>query len=907
MPVRLHHNPILASLQLIFWLLFQPSAWRQHLATIDPRLAPDFALSALTVHQWLNPRLRHLLLLVYGFTPLLIGSLVWVVLGSNGYAEHWLRGGLYASGLSLIGSLISGITLSVAFGLVAGSLAGLFIGLSYGFEPSEYPLTLLAGLFAISTASSVLLTLTGDAFRHYSFRQRCFSVATSLLVNGSVLFLSIVIIDYLANTILAPLISADSALVFLDARIIGLALGVGLMFGVSTRHNRWAILLALLFGLTLTGLQQLPQHPVLNPLVGSMTNGLLFSLLFALPYLLADYLTDRWDGVIAGLLSGGGVYLGFFMVYQPRDDLLPLSLAAVALGLTQTGWRPVITYPLALFINMLLYRFEQQKPAQILLPWHSAFWDEHQWLKLPGLDKHLIMTAEHHPAVIEVALAYLSRTRQAWAGQTVQLELYMRQLQHCTTLAMLKAAHRDLPTGPLKGSLSYLNNFQQISRAVATALTRENDYLTQQALEKIVDELAQLAKALNLNTNTHDPNLPRFRLIVEEWRQVITHHLRQLAQTSTIANPYVTGIPLRIQPGHTFVGRRSISARLEQILQNSSPPLLLYGQRRIGKTSLLNHLGQLLPESYIPLFVDLEGVLFAVPDHVSFFYNLSRAMIASAKEQRQLILPKLTRSTLQADAFTVFDEWLDDVTAVTQNRILLLTLDEFEALDYPFSQGRLDQHLILGMFRHIIQHRWSIRILITGSHTLAAFPQWAGYLINIETLHLSYLEIDEAQQLIADPVKPFSVTYEQAAVQRIWAITRGHPALIQLLCKEIVYLKNAQVVSSRYLICQNDVEAAIPQVLQQGAAIFTHLVHCLPKPAVQLLRLLAQHGENASMSTEDLAQQCRQDSLAPLLANLVVQELLELTPTGYRFQVELIRRWFINYPHSAPKILLKTN
>jgi hypothetical protein len=900
MPVKLYHNPILASLQLGFWLLFHPSAWRQYLTTVDATLTPDFALSSLRFHHWLNLELRRLLWLIYGVTPWLVGGLTGLGLWVNGDAESWLRGGLYALVLSLIGSLLSGITLSVAFSLVAGSLAGLLIGLLIGLSPSfdhGHQLLLLAGLFAISTASSVLLTLTGKQLTRYSFRQRCFSIVTSLLVNGVVLVLSTVLIDYFASVVLAQLILTDSILAHIDARIIGLALGVGLLFGLFTPHKKWAVILTLWSGLTLTLLPKLPQHPLLNTIVGSMTNGLLFSLCFALPYLLAEYITDRWDGVIAGLLGSGGIYIAFFIVYQSGYYLLPLSLATMVIGLTQTWWRPVVFYPLAILVNMLLYRLEQQKPTRVWLPWHTAFWDEHQRLKLLGLDKHLILTAERQPTLVETALAYLSHTPQAWAVPTVQLDLYIKQLQRCTTLATLTKVHRYLPSEKLNGSLSYLNHFQQISSEVAIALTRENSYLCQQALESAIDKLAVLAKTLNLIADINDPNLPRFRLIVEEWRQVITHHLRYLAQTREIINPYITGIPLRVQSGHFFVGRRNVSVRIEQILQTSSPPLLLYGQRRIGKTSLLNHLNHLLPENYISLFVDLEGVLFAVPDHASFFYNLSRAMIASAKERCQLILPKLERSTLQADAFTVFDEWLDEVLATTSNRIILLTLDEFEALDYPFSQGCLDKHLILGMFRHIIQHRPPIRILISGSHALAAFPEWAGYLINIETIHLSYLEMHEAQQLITDPVKPFAVTYQPAAIQRILALTRGHPALIQLLCKEIVYLKNSQEVATRYLIQPHDVEAAIFPVLEHGVAIFTHWAYRLPIVETQLLHLLARQGENALMPIANLAQYYDPDQLATSLTNLVEQELLELTPTGYRFQVELIRRWFVKTPH----------
>ena len=48
---RLHPNLILSSLQLPFWLLFHPSAWRHFVARIDPALRPDFTLAGLSRAQ----------------------------------------------------------------------------------------------------------------------------------------------------------------------------------------------------------------------------------------------------------------------------------------------------------------------------------------------------------------------------------------------------------------------------------------------------------------------------------------------------------------------------------------------------------------------------------------------------------------------------------------------------------------------------------------------------------------------------------------------------------------------------------------------------------------------------------------------------------------------------------------
>ena len=38
----LRGNVVLATLQLMAWLFFHPSAWRNHVARVDPSLRPDF-------------------------------------------------------------------------------------------------------------------------------------------------------------------------------------------------------------------------------------------------------------------------------------------------------------------------------------------------------------------------------------------------------------------------------------------------------------------------------------------------------------------------------------------------------------------------------------------------------------------------------------------------------------------------------------------------------------------------------------------------------------------------------------------------------------------------------------------------------------------------------------------------
>lgn len=58
-----------------------------------------------------------------------------------------------------------------------------------------------------------------------------------------------------------------------------------------------------------------------------------------------------------------------------------------------------------------------------------------------------------------------------------------------------------------------------------------------------------------------------------------------------------------------------------------------------------------------------------------------------------------------------------------------------------------------------------------------------------------------------------------------------------------------------------------------------------------MLRLLASRGEGAQM-TPEMWMQHFPGGVEAAIEQLLHRDLIELVPGGYRFQVELIRRWF---------------
>jgi len=623
-------------------------------------------------------------------------------------------------------------------------------------------------------------------------------------------------------------------------------------------------------------------------------HSLLFPILWTLPYLLVKRFANTLSGVIAGTLSSGGFY-GAFLIYTeayPAALIIPLSVISLLLGLTINSWRPLLFYPFVMAWHQVLLGVADQGMDARLLRCHAAFWDEYQHLRLFGLEAYLVEVYERNPDEGEAAIDYISRSAQSWAAKAAQIELDARRLERCETVEDIAQVQHQIVAGELlEQASSLLRSFNRHSQDVATALEYTETYYQRAALRDVQEALEKFFREITQTAHT-----VRFQPIVSQWEQVLEAYIQQMTSEieirQEIENPYITGNPLK-EYQSTFVGRHVISKQIEALLLKSGcPPLLLYGQRRMGKTSLLYHLRRLLPSTIMPLFVDVQGGLEQAQDTVDFLQTLSRAMRRSC----DLPLPALTREALTVGPFSVFDEWLDEIEQAVAPARILLMLDEFTALDRVFRENSLDKDNILSLLRHQIQHRSRFKILLCGSHVLEELlPDWASYLINVRTVHLSYLSEDEACQLIEQPVPQFALRYDKTARQRILDLTRKHPALLQSLCDALVDLKNGQPIAKRRLADVSDVEAAVPRVLENSQFLFCHLGNEIDDNGRGVLRYLAAQGEGAVVSEVELAQHCPDGQWENVLSQLLRGELIEAVGSGYRFQVELIRRAFLKH------------
>ncbi|MCP4698833.1 MAG: ATP-binding protein [Gammaproteobacteria bacterium] len=937
----MNDNHIIKSgLRIPGWLVFHPAAWRAHVARIDPELPPDFALAGLAADKRRHPAVRGLRLMIFGVQPLWTGILVALMLWAGGLEiPQILLGTAYGAMACLTGGGIAAYTVSVAFALIAGGTGGLLAGLVFGAHEGAMREAggVLAGIFAFSAAGSVTANLHAE-FAAGALGRQIGSAVAGIAAGAIILIAG----SLLGNAAAVALSIAPDFEPY--AQAAGMAAVSGLYLGWRFKGWRWKLGTAFFLGIAATlmmfmvfgvidEVQSAWMKGLLVGIAGGTVNGMLFAVLFALPYLVVQQLADVRAAVISGILSCGGVYAGLMAFTSHNNALLGWSLLVFALGFSQKLWRPVLLYPFFSAWNLLLYRMMQQQtgsstgifsktpsktpsapPSEIplskgdlekLFRRHSVFRDEHQRLPLRGLEDHLLLLCDNDAAAGQSAMEMLSAGPQGWAVRAAQTELDMRRLEQCNTPAEIAKVHNTLSSNDklTETAKDGQYNFRQISRDVEAALLRQGGYHQRAALNAVIAYLNGILAVRPQKTQQKSfwkfsffqrgGNSLRFHSIALKWRRVATEYAGDLQKNREIPDPYVVGAPLD-EHHDVFIGRGEISRRIEHLLlARRCPPLLLYGQRRTGKTSLLYNLARMLPGSVTLLFVDCQGPVSLAQDHAGFFYNFVCAAVNAGQQQYpHLKIPLPAEENLRADPFARFGEWLDDVEQALGENLLVLALDEFVTLDEAFGEGRLQQSAILGMFRHIIQHRPRCRLLFSGTHAFAELQHWAGYLINVQTVHIGCLSENEARQLIGQPVEDFPLHYATQAMQRVLTLTGAHPALVQLLCAEIVQLKNTQTPDKRFSVLAADVEAAVPGAFEYGAFFFTDISrNQAGADGCRLLRHIAEHGEGISVPKSSLLLQFP-DGLDAVLEHLLRHEVLEAGRDGYRFQVELVRRWF---------------
>ncbi|CAM2008133.1 ATP-binding protein [Acanthopleuribacter pedis] len=243
-------------------------------------------------------------------------------------------------------------------------------------------------------------------------------------------------------------------------------------------------------------------------------------------------------------------------------------------------------------------------------------------------------------------------------------------------------------------------------------------------------------------------------------------------------NPYIAGAP--VLNADMFYGRKPMLKQLLNTLHNNS--IMIYGERRIGKTSFLHQLYALLPTiddpqyQFIPVFIDLQGVaeeeFFTTLDHeiqqTLEPFQLEMEPVEGLLSGRQLT-QRLRKTINQLKSHC------------ERSPKLVLLLDEVDLLN-SFSEHtnqQLRAIFMKGFAKHLVAVMAGININTTWK---SEGSPWYNF---FEQLELKPFSEDQARTLVTDPVRGI-YSYNAEAIDKILDLTRRKPYLIQKMCVNLV-------------------------------------------------------------------------------------------------------------------------
>ncbi len=271
--------------------------------------------------------------------------------------------------------------------------------------------------------------------------------------------------------------------------------------------------------------------------------------------------------------------------------------------------------------------------------------------------------------------------------------------------------------------------------------------------------------------------------------------------------PYVTGTPL--QSGQMFVGRQDVfdfvREHLLGVYQNNV--IVLHGQRRTGKTSILYRLNEVLADTHVCVLIDMQGK--AARGEVDFLYSMADD-IAYALENNGVAVELPPRQEfVESPEFFFRSRFLRGVGDALDplGKNLLIMFDEFEELQKRVEDGKLTAD-IFSYLRNLMQHERKVDFVFAGTHKLEELgAQYWSILFNIAAYKkITFLTADEVTRLVTLPVAPFGLEYDPLAIERIFQVAAGHPYFTQVICHELVTYHNE---TQRNYLTTTEVDAGL--------------------------------------------------------------------------------------------------
>ena len=532
--------------------------------------------------------------------------------------------------------------------------------------------------------------------------------------------------------------------------------------------------------------------------------------------------------------------------------------------------------------------FVWPRPRGSWYPHHPVAWDDVCSVPFPGLDRLLVAYAQRNVLAAEQEIERLitSYPTQRMAALRARVTLLARKAGQLSDLARLDEVLAKLPQGD-KGFLRQTQQIRQWVHEISGLQTRLNTIQrpifrepTAQLLSTEIENFQHRVAGLE------EPLATEFRAAAEGWRQLAARQLEQaraVLSQAPVPQVFRAGDPVD-RDHEAFVPRDRVVGELEQqvLLSTGCPGIVLYGRRRMGKSTVLRNLAGFLPTNLAPVVISMqEPLAFTSLD------SLVRRIASSVESE--------TKPGAEPADLPGLYRFLSDCNArlESENKRLLLAMDEYNTIDSKIGEGVFPRDLLATLRESIQTHR-HITWIFSGSHEITELPNapWTSYLVSARTIEVPAFSLPETRLLLTQPLKYSSLWPEDSAgrprfptefwgdggIERIHAQADGWPHLVQLIAETVIDLINDEETRS---VNSGLLERALNQSIIRGHNVLYELMcrECSLPGEWEYLSAFRRNPEQPPPENEALC------------ASLRRRQLIREEDGMWRLRVPLMARW----------------
>ncbi len=415
----------------------------------------------------------------------------------------------------------------------------------------------------------------------------------------------------------------------------------------------------------------------------------------------------------------------------------------------------------------------------------------------------------------------------------------------------------------------------------------------------------------------------------KEYKCQMSLRLYSSEEFTPIANPYAPvadGGPVPVG-SNMFYGREEfINNIVDAIIKSPSKQVIIYGQKRCGKSSVLLHLRKRLNDTGRAFCVCFSlGDIMNNLSEVSFYHKILDTIVDEIEygdydNVPEFLCPKVNEFKAEDpdNPLNTFAKYMTKFKAACkktpgwENKNLVVMIDEFTYLYSGIKHGNVSSS-IMKQWKAITQNeRAQFSVVLVGQDVVPSFKK-EDYASNafgvIEDIRLTYLKEEPARELIEKPIlnEKGESRYIGNAVSRIIDYTSKNPYYIQIFCDRLVDIMNRNKAIS---VTEADVNDVARTFIEGSDALpedkFDNLIRAgesedlqeySEKHILAVLKQIAICSKNIGYcNRNDVRVLEDKEEEDAIFKHLYDREVLEQKgDNNYKIQVKLFQEWLLNH------------